>query len=252
MDISGTRTVLLAAVLAGLIAGLVVGLFHSVATEPVIERAIALEEASHAGQMEAPPVVTRDVQRVGLVVGYLLYGVFMGLVFGAVFALVRPRFPGVGRSLNALLAALAAYWLVALLPFLKYPANPPGVGDAETIGYRQALMLLFWVLSVGGVLLAGWVYRLLQGRLGGRGPLAVALLTYGLYAAVLLVAMPANPDAVTMPGDLVASFRALSVVGLTLFWLVLGALFGWLLSRARPAAAEGTNGAPTPRPAAHR
>jgi hypothetical protein len=43
---------------------------------------------------------------------------------------------------------------------------------------------------------------------------------------VLFIAMPANPDPVEMPAGLVTAFRALSLVGLTLFWLLLGVTFG--------------------------
>jgi hypothetical protein len=228
--------ILLAAMLAGLIAGLVVGAFHFLATEPVIEQAIALESGVHAGDDE--PVVTREVQRVGGVGGWLLYGLFVGLVFGAVYALVQPRFDHVGAGLNALLSALVAYWLVALLPFLKYPANPPGVGEPDTIAYRQALFVLFWVLSVGGLLLAGWVYRLTHRRWQGTRPLVVAACAYVAYVGLLFVVMPPNPDPVALPMDLVTTFRTLSLAGLTLFWVVLGSVLGLLLRGTRPALAQ--------------
>jgi hypothetical protein len=235
MDTARTGSILLAVVAAGLLAGLVVGLFHYIATEPVIERAIAVEESAHPAGEHETPVVSRDVQRVGLIVGWVLYGLLWGLIFGLVYALIRPRFGGVGVAPGALLSALAAYWLVGLFPFLKYPANPPGVGEPETIAQRQVLFVLFWVLSVGGVLLAGWVYRLLRPRLAGATPWLAALGSYAVYALALYALMPPNPDPVTLPTELVAAFRALSLVGLTLFWLVLGAAFGLLvrgLSRA--------------------
>jgi len=229
MNTPGTSAILVAVVAAGLFAGLIAGLFHYVATEPVIEQAIAQESMMHPEEADEPPVVTRDVQRVGGIVGWVLYGLFMGLIFGAVYALARPHFGRVGLVLNGVLSAGVAYWLIGLLPFLKYPANPPGVGDPETITYRQTLFVLFWVLSVGGVLVAGWVLRLVRARTRSAEAWVATLVVYVLYATLLLALMPPNPDPVQMPPALMASFRALSLIGLTLFWLILGVTFGLLL-----------------------
>jgi predicted cobalt transporter CbtA len=224
-------------IVAGLLAGLVVGLFHYVVTEPVIDQAITIESSMHPEEANEPPVVTRDVQRVGGVIGWVMYGLFMGTVFGAVYALQRPRFGAAGVALNAFLAAVAAYWLIGLFPFLKYPANPPGVGDPDTIDYRQTLFVLCWVLSVGGALAAGWAHRLLRPRLAGPRLWLLVGGAYLVYVVALFVLLPANPDPVNMPAALVQQFRLLSLIGLTLFWIVLGAAFGLLLRVLdRPAA----------------
>ncbi len=149
MQTPRTSTILLAVIAAGLLAGLVVGLFHYVATEPVIEQAIAMESMAHPEEADEPPMVTREAQRTGGIVGWVLYGLVLGSVFGSVYAMARPRFGRAGPALNGLLAALAAYWLIALLPFLKYPANPPGVGEAATITQRQTLFVRFRVNRPG-------------------------------------------------------------------------------------------------------
>jgi predicted cobalt transporter CbtA len=241
-----TGTILLAVLVAGLLAGLLVGLFHYVATEPVIEQAITLESMAHPEEAGEVPVVSRDVQRVGGIVGWVLYGLFMGLIFGAVYALNRPRFGSLGLALNGLLSAGVAYWLVGLAPFLKYPANPPGVGDPETITYRQTLFVLFWVLSVGGVLVAGWAYRLLRGRTSKAGVWTITLGVYAVYMIGLFLLMPPNPDPVHTPPELLTSFRALSLLGLTLFWLVLGTTFGLLLRALNhPSPTRATDWAPS-------
>jgi hypothetical protein len=48
-----------------------------------------------------------------------------------------------------------------------------------------------------------------------------------LYAAAVYVMMPANPDPVAMPAQLVWTFRAISFAGLIVFWMALGGAFGW-------------------------
>jgi predicted cobalt transporter CbtA len=46
-----------------------------------------------------------------------------------------------------------------------------------------------------------------------------------------MVALPTNPDPITMPLDLVGQFRVYSLIGLTLFWAVLGLCFAWVATR---------------------
>lgn len=233
--------VLKAALIAGVVAGLVVASFHYVATEPVIEQAIALEEQLHTGDGHGAteePLVSRDFQRAGLFLGFLLYGTTWALLFAAVFGVAQRWLPAVSAPQRGLLLAALGYWSVALLPFLKYPANPPGVGDPDSITLRQTLYLGFLALSVASAaaaIAAGRSVSRMQaaGRSRGRA-VAVAASVLMVFAAGLLLAMPGNPDPIEMPLDLVAHFRVLSLAGLTLFWTVLGATFGLLVRRERP------------------
>lgn len=224
-------TVLKAVVVAGLLAGTALGLFHTLVTEPIIDQAIALEEARTAHHEDEAPVVSRSTQKAGLVVGSVLYGLFVGLIYGSVYYLAQNTLPGRGVVGRAVLLALAAYWVVALLPFLKYPANPPGVGQAETITYRQTLYVAFLMLSIGSGLLAALAARRLPRWAVGTG--------YALAVLALFLLLPANPDPVEMPEALVTAFRARSLLGLTLFWLTLGLSFGWLCAWLQPARATG-------------
>jgi predicted cobalt transporter CbtA len=223
-------TILKAALLAGLAAGLTVALFHAVATEPVIDRAIALEEERAPADQHEEPIVSRQAQKGGLFLGFVVYGLTWASFLGLAYHLVQRSLPATGARRQRLLLAAAAYWAVGLLPFLKYPANPPGVGDPETIGYRQALYVGFLVLSVAGTALAFVLsQRLIRASSSGftRGLLTAALV--GAFSLIVYLAMPANPDSVELPAEVVTSFRALSLVGLTLFWTVLGLLFAMLL-----------------------
>ena len=124
---------------------------------------------------------------------------------------------------------LALGWAVAWFPFLKYPANPPGVGEAATIVYRQLLYVSFIALSVAGAAVAfifDWRVRRTSPVLRGRrlGILAA----YVAYALLLYLAMPANPDRVLIPASLVWIFRAVSFSGLVVFWVAWGGSFTWL------------------------
>lgn len=227
-------SVLKAALVAGLIAGAVVAGFHWLLIEPVIDRAIVIEErlSRAQGAPAEEPVVSRATQRVGLIVGFLLYGAIWGLLFGVLFHFTGAWLPATWpRAVRGFLLALLAGWSVAVFPFLKYPANPPGVGDPETIGYRQALYFGLLGLSALGTVMALRLHRLLasrgsSARAPGQAVLTLAL--YAVYSAAVYAAMPANPDPVRMPADVIWTFRAISLAGLVLFWGVLGGAFGWL------------------------
>lgn len=228
---SALRSALVSAIAAGLIAGAVATLFHEVLTEPVIDRAIAAEEARDAaqpGHAHEEPVVSRRGQKIGLVVGLLLYGAIWGVLVGLGVYLTRGWVPA-GWSLGrrGLVIAVLAGWSVALFPFLKYPANPPGVGEPDTIGYRQTLYLGFIVLAVLGLWLAVGLRRL-RATTQGAGAWIAPAVFYAAWALGIYFLMPANPDPVELSETIVRPFRALSLAGLVVFWAGLGIAFAWL------------------------
>lgn len=230
--------VLKAVLIAGLLAGLVMGLFHFVLTEPVIDRAIALEDEAAVASGQAAryaPMVSRGIQKGMLIVGSALYGLVIGIVFAGVFAVLGRRLPGRWPDVKAVVLAGLLWWSVALIPFLKYPANPPGVGGPDTVYYRQGLMFGFIALSVLAVAAVGLLYWLLgkrwhHPRLQGQR-LGVAVGVYGVLTIMLFTLMPASPDPVTAPADLVWHFRILSLSGQVFFWAVLGGASALLLRR---------------------
>jgi hypothetical protein len=235
-------SILKASVVAGLIAGAIISGFHTLLIEPVIERAIALEEhlSQAHGEAHAEPVVDRPTQRWGLVLGFVLYGAIWGLLLGVLLYLIQGWRPTTWTLVRySVVLAVLLGWSVALFPFLKYPANPPGVGEAETVGYRQALYLGFIGLSVVGTALALGLYRLLnrptRAPAQGRGRWLWVVVFYVIYAAAIYAALPANPDPVEMPAELVWTFRLISFVGLMLFWMSLAGMFGWFVRDTSPA-----------------
>src|SRR5262249_32466022 len=126
-------------------------------------------------------------------------------------------------------------WTVGIFPQLKYPANPPGVGEPTTIGFRQEVYLSILLLSILGTLLAAITYQVVgkarQGwhRPRARIPLVVGL--YLLYIGTLYICLPNYSDPVRLPPDLMMSFHGLSVTGTLLFWLALGGIFVLFLGR---------------------
>jgi predicted cobalt transporter CbtA len=218
------------AIVAGIIAAAVSSLFHSLATEPVIERAIKLEQHLRVakGEAAAEPLLSRTVQRVGLVVGFLLYGIIWGIVSGLLLRLGSAWFPRRSAIHRALYVTLFLGWSVAIFPALKYPPSPPGVGAAETIVTRQALYLTFIGLSVAGTLLFLWAQRLRNPAL----PRVAIAAIYFAYLAALYIWMPQSTEPATLPQQVTLTFRALSMAGLLLFWGVMAATLASFLKEA--------------------
>lgn len=220
-------TVLRAMILSGLLAGGVLALFHSILTEPVLDQAIAFEAVSTGMDIDPVPLVSRQQQKVDLIIGSIINGLGLAAIFGGVFYLSQESLPPRRAFAKVALLAAGAYWLIALFPFLKYPANPPGVGPTSTIEYRQALWLGFTLLSVAGGLLATNAARYLgHPRLVAAGYVAFAI---GMY-----VLMPPNRDPIEVPMTIVTTFRVLWLAGLTIFWLLLGLSFGFLVELLQP------------------
>jgi predicted cobalt transporter CbtA len=226
---SSTAGVLGAAVLAGLIAGAITSAFHFVLAEPVIERAIEHEKQTKIahGANAGTPIVSRTVQRRGLVIGLLIYGAVWGALFGVAYLLLESRRQLWDPRVRGWLLAIVVGWAVAWFPFLKYPANPPGVGESATVVHRQLLYVGFIVLSTVGAAIACVVHAR-----GVPGGVRSVVILYAVYAVALYLAMPANPDQARMPAALVWTFRAISLAGLVVFWLTLGTSFQWF-ARAR-------------------
>jgi predicted cobalt transporter CbtA len=217
---------------AGLLVGLLAGLFAFVVGEPVLDKAIALEEASEAAHHEE--IFSRSTQKVGLFFATGLFGVTVGGVFGIVYAFFRDRLTA-GSDLGRSISLSGALFVGAfLIPFLKYPANPPSVGDPSTIRERTVAYFALVALSLL-TMLAAWLFaRDLKAR-GFDAPRRRLLVGVGmvLVVAVLFLSLPAGPSAEGFPSGVLWAFRFSSLGTQVVFWAGLGLLFGWLCERAR-------------------
>src|SRR6266545_260422 len=230
--------------LAGLVAGLVSGVYLLFVGEPVIDQAIRLEAAASGGA-GAVELLSRGTQKLGLVGATSLYGAAVGGVFALVYGLLEARMaPGTAWDKAVRLAA-AGFGTLFLVPFLHYPANPPGVGDASTAATRTRLYLA----AVAASLLVSVVAWLAARRLAELGverwrrQLAVGagyLVAVGLAYAVL----PEVPQRVAVPAELLWKARLASASGQALLWAAMGAAFGALAMRAEQRAAATPTAAP--------
>ena len=252
--------VLTIAVVAGLVTGLLVGGFGNLFTVPVIERAIVWEEQRAAAEAKAAgvvlaeenPLVSLGAQRVGMAVGTAVIGIVVGLVFSGGYALLRRLAPQWPPLVLALSTAALGFWSLSLFPFIKWPLNPPGVGDPNTLLFRQGFQGLFFLLSALGVVAFLLGLRRINAAVSSvsqRGRLyGLAALVYGVFAAIIFFALPGNPDPVEVPLDLLELFRTLTMVGQFLLWTLLasGVVLVMVWYEGRPKNAVTPAGPSTP------
>ena len=218
--------------LAGLVAGLLAGLFGFALGEPVLDRAVELEERTHDGEHADDAVFSRGEQKAGLFLATTLYGTAVGGVFGLVSAYFRGRVSLRGEWWHSLALAGAIFPGFVLLPFLKYPPNPPGVGaDPETLTARTVAYLAMAALSLLGTFFAWRLARELEGFAAPVRHLLIGaflLFSWGL----LLALIPGFGGSGDAPAELVWSFRLSSVGMQAVLWTGLGCAFGLLGERA--------------------
>lgn len=223
--------------LAGCFAGTIHGLANLAIVEPYLDEAIGIENQNlfASGEEEDTPQFQveyesyRIWQKGGQVLAGAILGTSIGALFGLVFALSRKILPGNNHVKKALVLSGIMWFTIYLIPFLKYPANPPTVGDADTVVLRAILYLSFIAISGFG---AVGFYQLFK-RLEKRKRI-VAFIGYAAFIIAVFLLMPNNPDEVTAPMDLVNGFRAMSVVAVSIFWISLGVILGVLWQKYNP------------------
>lgn len=221
--------------ISGAIAGTILGAVNQIVVEPYIKRAIELEleNARQSGELINPIefAAYRFWQKGGEIAAGTILGISIGSLFGIVFAYSRDTVPGSSNVKKALFVASIMWIVLFLVPALKYPANPPAVGDPDTIYQRQGQYLAFTAIS--GISALG--LALLYHRVGAmRTRKAIIPAIYAAIMAGAYFVMPANPDQISAPMDLIIGFRIVSAFTITMFWGLLGITLGAFWDRLRP------------------
>ena len=272
------KRLILRGVIAGAVAGLLAFVFARIFAEPQIAKAIDYESGRDAAQAvldkaagitaeaEGPDIFSRTIQaNVGIGVGMVLFGVAMGALFAVAYAICLGRVGGLRPRNLALLVALGGFVGMYLVPFIKYPANPPAIGHPETIKDRGNLYLAMVVCSVVFLVAAVWLGKRLQPRFGNWNATLLAAGAYVVAIGIVMALLPAlgelsanvkeyghhateTPLPLTnskgtivypgFPADVLASFRFYSVAAQALLWATLGLGFAPLAERLLDPAAR--------------
>lgn len=238
--------------LSGVVGAAIAFAFARVFCEPVIARAIDFEdgriEASHTQghqHQHGVELFSRGVQEnAGLGFGLLLFGAAMGALLAVVFCVAYGRRESAAPQTLSIRLAAATFVTVYLVPFVKYPPNPPAVGQANTIGTRTLSYLVVVAASVLLACLALWLARRLSPR---QGAFNAYLLSAGAYTAGIAAIMLILPDAgetpqpmrddvgaIVYPGfpaDVLYEFRLVSLGTQLVLWVTIGLVFAVLARR---------------------
>jgi hypothetical protein len=224
------RALLIRGMVVGLIAGLLAFVFAYHFGEPQIQHAIDFEAqlARLHHEPGAAEVVSRHVQRTfGLLTGTVTMGVALGGFFALAFAYAYGRIGAFGPRATAALLAVGAYLTIVVIPFTKYPANPPTIGDPATIDRRTVLYVLMISISVLSAIAAARIRRQMA---GGQGTWNAAIIAAAAFVAIIAaaqVALPAVHETPQgFPADVLYRFRLASLGISATLWLTIGLGFG--------------------------
>ena len=218
--------------LAGAIGSVAAFVFARTFVEPVIDKAIGYEEAQAGGHEHGIELFSRGVQaNIGMGFGVLAFGVAMGALFAVAYCVVYGRVDLSPRLLSVVLAG-GMFLSLYVIPFLKYPPNPPAVSLDETIRQRTLLYLLMVVLSAA--LLAGAVVlgRNLVERFGAWSATLIAAASYVVAIAIVMLVLPTideTPD--DFPADVLYEFRLYSLGTQFVLWAIIAVVFASMARR---------------------
>jgi len=232
-----TSLFLLIVLISGAMAGLVHGSSNLVLVEPYLDEAIGIENQKLFSSGEEEDTLDfwveyqgyREWQKGGQLLAGVILGTSIGALFGIVYALSRNSLPGNNDVKKTLILAGLMWLTVYFIPFLKYPANPPTVGEPETVVLRSILYLSF--IAISGFSSIGF-YKLSKKFVGKKKLISIA--GYAVFISLVFFIMPENPDPITAPMDLVTGFRVMSVLAVSTFWISVGLFLGLLWNRFQP------------------
>lgn len=221
---------------AGILAGLVHGMLNIVVVEPYLDNAIGVENQRMfaEGQAKDTPQFWKQFsdyrvwQKQGSIVAGAMLGASTGALFGLVFAYSKKSLPSNSDIKKALILAVIMWAVLYFIPFLKYPANPPTVGDPDTITFRATTYALFVALSGFGAIGFSMLYKKMKNKK------FLAFVGYVGFMGITFVVMPSNPDPINISMDLVNGFRIISASTMTAYWISNGIILGWMWKKVKP------------------
>jgi predicted cobalt transporter CbtA len=244
-------TLLTRGMLVGIVSGILCFGFLKIVGEPQVDRAIAFEttmdeakdkakadEAAAKGmsmpkEEPEPELVSRPVQAgIGLFTGVAVYNTAFGGLFALVFALAYRRMGDFSPRTTSALLAISGVVAIYIVPSLKYPANPPSVGDPDTIGMRTGLYFAMIAISLAAMIAAWMLRNRLLSRFDGWNATLIAGAAYLVVVIGVTAALPSvNEVPEAFPAVVLWQFRIASAGAQLFMWTTIGLLFGALTER---------------------
>jgi Probable cobalt transporter subunit (CbtA) len=267
--------VILRGALSGFIAGILGFAFARIFAEPFIQKAIDYESGRDAAinaiakaegttlTPDGPEIFSRTIQsNIGIATGIVGFATAMGALVAVAYLVLHGRFNIRPRTM-ALFVCAFGFLGVYLVPFVKYPANPPAIGHTFTIATRSQLYLTMVGCSVLFLVLAIVLGRRIRDRFGNYYATLIAAGAFIVAISIVMALLPplghlaANKavenstgyarqatetpppvlDAqghITYPGfpaDVLWKFRFYSIIEQMILWTTIGLIFSALVER---------------------
>jgi predicted cobalt transporter CbtA len=226
---------LVVSLISGAIAGTIFGLINLVIVEPYLDRAIGIEVQNAIDAGEKVNLEEHNNYRFWQKGGEVAAGTTLGMTFGSLLGIVFVFGRRIisGSNIKKALVLSGIIWLVLfMIPAIKYPANPPTVGDPDTINYRQSLFISFILISGFTALGLSVIYTKIKSKTSIK--FSTVSIIYSIVMIGVFIVIPPNPDVITAPTDLVNGFRIMSMLTMTVFWIILGITFGLIWEKLKP------------------
>lgn len=198
--------IILRGALSGAVAGVLGFVFAKIFAEPAINQAIAYESGREdilaalnkaAGRVVAPDgpeIFSRSIQAtIGVGSGIVAFSAAMGALVAVAYVVMHGRFNVRPRNLAWMIAGFG-FLGVYLLPFVKYPANPPAIGHTFTITARGQLYLAMVACSLVLLGLAVYAAYKLAPRLGPVAAVVLSAVGFLVVFGVLIGLLPSLGD----------------------------------------------------------
>ena len=231
------RDFLVRGLIAGFLAGVVAFLVAHSIGEPNVNAAIAIEEShvapepGHIHEAEEEVVSRATQQTWGLATGTLAVGTALGGVIALVAAGAMGRLGRFSPAQSTALVTALGLLSVSVVPFLKYPATPPAVGNPDTIGSRTGLYFGFLAISIVAAIGSTVLARQVWLRVGTYAAVVTGGAAYLLVVGIAAAVMPGVNEAGDFPAGILWSFRVSSLLTLVSLWITLGVVLTGLVLR---------------------
>jgi hypothetical protein len=254
-----TGSLLWRGMIVGFVAALLSFSLLKTVGEPAVDRAIAFETAMDEAKakaehdaavargenppplVEAPELVSRPVQGgIGLFTGVTVYNVAFGGLFALAFAICYGRMGHYSPRATSALIAISGFLALYAVPILKYPANPPSIGNPDTIGIRTAIYFGMILLSFASMIAAWSVRNRLVDQFGAWNAALIGASVYLVAVVLFALAMPPlNEVPEGFPAVVLWQFRMASLGAQAIMWTVIGLGFGAWVERDLARAKQG-------------
>lgn len=220
---------------SGIIAGEILACINLFVVEPTTDKAIGFELQKNMAKGEKVDFGEVSSYRIWQKSGTFAAGAFIGMAYGGLmgiaYVFARKYLPFSDDRKKALLLVGLMYLAIYLVPFTKYPPNPPAVGNPDTIALRQHLYTTYQITSVSVAIAVGILY--FKFRRINKISYIIPVIYLISIAAMYLIWQP-NPDKIELPMSVVNTFRVLTGVTMAIFFALIGIFFGLLWNKYRP------------------